>query len=267
MPYDGFLNARAIHSVTLVMVVDCETYHDARFSYALTTAAVARQRGLQCVVLNASGSDAVARLFEIVGARVVATEKTGVGPLIREAICAGLSHSKFKDPILFILGPEHYDLLRFVPLVAEPILDGRGMVSFPSRTPASFETFPLHRIEHDRTGNELVASRFGYTLDAFLGAVAFTTAVAGYFLNYDAQSYGTADRLDALFVPPFLASKDGVPVVGVQVDFRFPPALQVVENASPHSAVRYKAFCGDCTESILLLAAALEREQSRMAVS
>lgn len=210
-----------------------QSIHDLRFFFTLLTVTLARGNGYVTIVVDNSPDPNVALCLRQAGAFVFEQERAGMGSSRRQVIltCEFYSAERLgAEPIILWLEPEKYDLIRFIPEIVKPITEGKAKIVYPSRTDASWATYPEYQIISEKAANAVYEQVTGRKIDVMFGPVAFSPSEVKWFFTYEAEKFGLSDRWDSHHIPPMQAIASGVKVETVPVDFIYPPEQKRIEE-------------------------------------
>lgn len=153
--------------------------------------------------------------------------------------------------------PEKTDLIRHVPAIIKPILDGEADIVVPKRTERSFDSYPKYQVDSEQLANTVFAEVTGLPLDVMFGPVAFSDKFTRYFVNCDPTDYGGADTYIQQIALMVALSK-GARVRSVEIDFFYPSVQYAEEDGNEEMVKKRKSQFHALTEGFRKVAEKLE---------
>ncbi len=229
-----------MNNITILTTTLYRQNTETRFHLACQLVGNAVAMGYDVVVVDGSVDPAIGRALSKIGAKVhrQAGEK-GMGNQKRKLFRMVVNDDS-KANIFLWTEPEKADLIRWIPQIVAPIQRGEADLVIPSRTQASYASYPAFQVESERQINAVFAEVTGKNFDVAFGPVVFGRRVLSYFAEcYPAKRFGVADnyiqdtaRLEAM--------ADGYKVVSAPVDFFYPPAQKTEEETTLFEIMREK---------------------------
>jgi len=143
------------------------------------------------------------------------------------------------DSVFVIMEPEKEDLIRWIPDLIAPIVEGRAMMVFPRRNEDGWKSYPSFQADEEKVANMVFYEMTGVKADPMLGPIVFHKELSGYFAECQPkEKYGVPDNY-LQHVAPMEIIRDGFPVEVVEIGFIYPPE-QKAEEEGPKFAEMVK---------------------------
>lgn len=235
-----------VEEVVLMTTTFYRSVHELRFRLALETIEAAKEAGYHMVIVDASPIEVRQQLIEAAeGSNITIYPELvrGMGPSRRQVTFLATEKAReIGAKAVFWLEAEKADMIRFVPELIQPILDGADVV-VPFRTEKSWESYPSFQMEEELKQNT-ESSKYtgGRNLDVSFGPVMMSVATARTFILGHSANFKTWGIADTYIVPWFvtLAVCCGKKVTSVSVDFVYPPGQKAVEDHPENVEMRFK---------------------------
>lgn len=182
--------------IALAMTTFYESPDVLRCQQAAETVVLAREAGYETVIVDGSENPAVAEYLRQAGALVYSQFRPGMGTSRREAI----EHAKrlIDLPVRWgllrlntiVWTEEKPFIVREVPKIIAPLLNGDAIAVIAKRSTASFSTWPSFQAESEQEANAVYNEATGRASDPMFGPVAFLIGFSSYFSQCRPEVYG-----------------------------------------------------------------------------
>ncbi|MDP1706571.1 MAG: hypothetical protein Q8L36_02010 [bacterium] len=241
---------------TKVVIVTTTCYKsrtELRFHLACQTIGNAIGSGYQVVVVDGSPNPQIAESFRRIGANVWDQEGSTMGASRREAFSIAKG---FNPDIVVWIEPEKVDLIRHIDQLTLPIVIGSADVVLMQRTLISWHSYPEFQQESEVQANGTFFQQTGKRLDIMSGPIAFRRDALDIFANCNPDSFGGFDTY-IQHIAVMKAMNDGFRVSETPIDFLYPLAQRLEDEASPEMATKRRHQLAECAANYLAAASHL----------
>lgn len=199
-----------------------------RFNLACQTIKNALTAGHRVVVVDGSPAD-VGEHFKNLGALVFSQHHKGLGSAKRQSAFHAQEMVMAEDRSIILMDEAEKDLSVVIPELIAPIMSGEAGVCVLGRTEEAWKSWPEFQQKSEQAANAVFAKVTGKELDIMMGPVAFSWDFVHFFVSNDPKAAGVDDNYIQLY-GTLSAIKNGVPVVGVKTDWRYPEVQRAEES-------------------------------------
>jgi hypothetical protein len=214
--------------------------------------------GHRVVIVDGSPDPIIRTSFYEIGANVYNQVTVGMGGSRRELFTLG---ARFDSNFFIWLEPEKVDLIRWISVITQPILDGNAEIVVPKRTEVGWSSYPVSQMHSEKEANRIFADETGSFLDVMFGPVAFSRKALPIFEECNPKkSFGVTDgyiQQTAVMV----ALDRELNVFSQVVDFFYPPVQKYEEETilKDVMAKKRQSQFDDLTHSFRVVGEALKR--------
>jgi len=205
-----------------------------RFDLAreLTQRSVAE--GYSIVIVDASPERTVAERLASDGALVFAQLEKGMGAGRRQVWRHANVLIRPDTQGSLWTEPEKPDIVRFIPAMISRMKEKKAKVIIPTRSTASWETYPGFQRASEQIANRVYNNLFQpeQLLDPMHGPVLFTLDALPAFIDFNPAAYGLPDTYVQHYVPPWYMRREGWKIAALEVDFVYPPQQKAEEETT-----------------------------------
>jgi len=259
--------------VTVLTTTYYKTVEETRFKLACGLIAAAKRAGHDCLIVDGSPNPEVLQTLRGLGAVVLQQKVPGIGPSRRQLFQAAGDWHHFEpgstDPrfatwapsdapqIFLWTEPEKVDIIRFIPEIIAPIVRGAADIVIPRRK--SLASYPEFQAKTESIADRVYESYMGEGLRPMFGPVAFNRRAAHFFASCNPATKGGHDTY-IQHIAPMEARARGFRIVGVEVDFIYPPEQRAEEEAALSSAMMSKRLnqLWECVDNYVRMKSALK---------
>ena len=201
-----------------------------RFCLACLTIGNALAAGHKVVVVDGSPAN-IGECFKSLGALVFPQHHRGLGSAKRQSAFHALEVAMAENLDIILMDEAEKDLSMVIPELIAPIISGEAGVCVLGRTEEAWKSWPEFQQKSEQAANAVFAKVTGKELDIMMGPVAFSWDFVHFFVSNDPKAAGVDDNYIQHY-GTLSAIKNGVPVVGVKTDWRYPEVQRAEESTA-----------------------------------
>lgn len=132
---------------------------------------------------------------------------------------------------------EKPDLVRSIPEIIKPIVDGNADISIPFRDESVWASYPWFQATTEQTANRIYWRETGLRADPMFGPVAFNLSLAGRFAECDPEIEFGVSGSYLQHAAVLKLHANGARVASPVVDFIYPPRQKAEEEGEKAEAM------------------------------